>query len=144
MEAAATTETFILCELAGATYAIPSRLVRHVEMVEQITPMPSAPACVEGVVYSRGQVIPALSLRERFGFAKTPYDPRARLIVVHVDGRTVGLLVDTAREFRAIASEAVRPPPEGIAGLSGEYLSGIATVDDRLVLILKVEQLLIV
>lgn len=135
-------ETYILFELAGATYAVPSRIVRHVEMVERITPVPNAPACVEGVVFSRGQVIPALNLRQRFGFEKTPHDLRTRLIVIHHSGRTVGLIVDTAREFRAIAPDAVRPPPETFGGLSGKYLDGIATLDKRLILMLKVDEVL--
>lgn len=138
------TETFILCELAGAAYAIPSRLVQHVEMVEQITPVPNAPACVEGVVFSRGQVIPALNLRQRFGFEKQPHDLRTRLIVIQALGRTVGLIVDTAREFLAIPPDAFRPPPAGIGNLSGDYLEGIATVGERLILLLNVDQVLAV
>lgn len=142
-EAATTTQTYILCELAGATYGIPSALVRHVEMIERITPLPNAPAAVEGVVFSRGQVIPALNLRRRFGFDPIPHDLRTRLVVVHADDRTVGLLFDTAREFVAIPQAAIQPPPESINQLSGDYLAGIATIHDRLILILRVDELLI-
>jgi purine-binding chemotaxis protein CheW len=84
-------------------------------------------------------VIPAINLRQRFGFPKAPYDLRTRLIVVRAGGRTVGLIVDNAREFVPIAGETIQPPPEGIAGLSGHYLSGIATLGERLALILDIE-----
>jgi purine-binding chemotaxis protein CheW len=142
-EAAATAETYILCELAGAVYGIPSALVRHIEMIERITPIPNAPAAVEGVVMSRGLVIPALNLRRRFGFEPIAHDLRTRLVVIQTGGRTVGLLVDTAREFVAIPRDAIEPPPESINRLSGDYLAGIATLGERLILILRVDELLI-
>ncbi len=132
-------EPYILFELAGTSYGIPSQIVQQMEMVEHITPVPNAPHFVDGVVFLRGQVIPAINLRQRFGFPKAPYDLRTRLIVVRAAGRTVGLIVDSAREFVPINSEAIQPPPEGIAGLSGHYLAGIATLGQRLVLLLDVE-----
>jgi purine-binding chemotaxis protein CheW len=111
-------------------------------MLEQITPVPNAPPCVEGVVFFRGQVIPAINLRLRFGFPRIPYDARTRLIVVHQAGRLAGLVVDRAREFVRIPPEAVQPPPEAVAGLSGAYVDGIARLGERLVLLLNVEALL--
>jgi purine-binding chemotaxis protein CheW len=137
-----TAQTYILCELAGATYGIPSAVVRHIEMIERVTPIPNAPAAVEGVVFSRGQIIPALNLRRRFGFEPIPHDLRTRLVVIHVHERTVGLLVDTAREFIAIPQAAIQPPPESINQLSSDYLVGIATIGDRLIFILRVDELL--
>ena len=142
-EAETTAQTYILCELAGATYGIPSAVVRHIEMIERITPIPNAPATVEGVVFSRGQIIPALNLRRRFGFEAIPHDLRTRLVVIHVDGRTIGLLVDTARQFITIPQAAIQPPPESINQLSSDYLVGIATIDDRLIFILRVDELLV-
>jgi purine-binding chemotaxis protein CheW len=135
-------EQFILFELVGTTYGVRSRAVQQMEMVEHITPVPNAPPFVEGVVFSRGQVVPAINLRARFGFEKKPFDLHARLIVVSDGARTVGLIVDTAREFIAIPDEAIQPPPEAIAGLSGKYLDGIATLGERLVLILNVPEVL--
>jgi purine-binding chemotaxis protein CheW len=142
-EAGTTTQTFILCELAGAIYGVPAAMVQHIEMVERITPIPNAPAAVEGVVFSRGQVIPVLNLRRRFGFEPIAHDIHTRLVVIHTGGRTVGLLVDTAREFITIPHDAVQPPPEPMNHLSGDYLEGIANISERLILILRVDELLI-
>jgi purine-binding chemotaxis protein CheW len=141
-EAGTKTETFILFELAGATYGLRSRFVQQMEMVEQITPVPNAAAFVDGVVFSRGQVVPAVNLRRRFGFERLPHDLRTRLIVIGHAGRTVGLLVDTAREFVSISSDAIQAPPEAISGTSGKYLQSIAKLGERLVLILDVDELL--
>lgn len=135
-------EPFIFFELAGTTYALNTKIVQQMEMIQHITPVPNAPSYVEGVVFSRGQVIPVVNLRSRFGFAKVPYDVRSRLIVVHSHNRTIGLTVDTAREFVSVSTAAIQPPPEAISGLSGRYLSGIITLGERIILLLNVEELL--
>jgi purine-binding chemotaxis protein CheW len=135
-------EPFILFELAGTTYGIPTAVVQQMEMIEHITPVPNTPPFVEGVVFSRGQVIPAINLRLRFGFEKIAYDVRTRLIVINTGNRSVGLIADTAREFVSIPGNVVQPPPEGISGLSGRYLTGIAMLGERMVLILNPEEVL--
>ncbi len=132
-------EAFILIELVGTTYGVRGSFVQQMEMIEHITPVPNAPAAIEGVVLARGQVIPALSLRARFGFEKIPYDLRTRLVVINNGKRRVGLIVDTAREFVKLPASAIEPPPEAISGLSGRYLEGIATLNGRLILILDLE-----
>jgi purine-binding chemotaxis protein CheW len=135
-------ETYVLFELAGTTYAVPSNMVQQVQMVEHITPVPNAMSVVEGVVYTRGRVVPALNLRVRFGFEKAPFDMRSRLIVVNVEGRVVGLLADTAREFMRIPAASIESPPEGISGLSGRYLEGIASVKGQLILVLRLGEVI--
>jgi purine-binding chemotaxis protein CheW len=135
-------EPFILFDLAGTTYGVASRAVQQVELVEHITPVPNAPPAVEGVIFSRGQVIPAVNLRVRFGFDKTPHDLRTRLIVVQTKGRVVGLIVDSAREFISIPSSAIQPPNEAISGLRGKYLEAIATLGERIILILNLDEVI--
>ena len=129
-------DAYILFSLAGTTYALSSDELRHMEMVEQITPVPNAPDYLEGVVLSRGRIVPVINLRARFGFEKAPLDVSARLLVLQSGDRWVGLLVDSAREFVRIPSESIQPPGNAISGLSAAYLRGIATLDDRLVLVL--------
>ncbi|MDJ1179711.1 chemotaxis protein CheW [Roseofilum sp. BLCC_M91] len=162
---------FILFELAGTTYGIVSHQVQQIEMVDQITPVPNAAPFVEGVVFCRSQVIPAINLRIRLGFERQPYDLLTRLIVIHTqssssqsdpkqpahptekitegdrarDGshyRRVGLIVDSAREFIAIGQDLIQPPPEGLSGVNSQYLSGIITLDQRVILILDIEKII--
>jgi len=141
-EAVNTNDTFILFTVAGTTYALRSGEVQHMEMVEQVTRVPNAAPFVDGVVFSRGQVVPAVNLRARFGFERVPYDLRSRLIVVQSDDRSVGLLADDGREFLRIPPASIQPPQEALAGLSSRYVDGIASVGSRLVMILNLEQLL--
>lgn len=135
-------DSYILFELAGATYALRSDDIQQLEMVPEPTPVPNAPPFVEGVISIRGQVVPVLSLRARFGFPKAPYDLRTRLVIVRAHGRTVGLVVDAAREFATIPDDTLLPVPEGVTGLSGRYLRGMAPRGDRLILVLDAPALL--
>lgn len=135
-------ETYILFELAGTTYAIPSSSVQHVEMLEHVTLVPNAHRAIDGVVFSRGQVIPALNLRVRFGFPREERNLRTRVLFARIQQRTVGLIVDSAREFKKIPSQSIRPIEEALTGIAKNYLQGLTTLNDRLILILDLEAVL--
>ncbi|HYG35264.1 MAG TPA: chemotaxis protein CheW, partial [Clostridia bacterium] len=109
-------DSYILFELVGTTYALSSQDVQHMELIEHITPIPNAPPFVEGVVFSRGQIIPAINLRVRFGFPRQEHTLRSRLIVVQSGQRRLGLIVDSAREFRQLPRQSILPPQEAIGG----------------------------
>jgi chemotaxis signal transduction protein len=137
----ASRQTYILFTVAGTTYAVVSQHVLHIEMVEHVTPVPNAPAFVEGVVFSRGQVVPVINLRARFGFERGAVTMRSRLLVVQHEARRVGLLADESREFIRIGDASIRAPQEAIGGLSGNYLDGVATLGTRIVLVLNVREI---
>jgi purine-binding chemotaxis protein CheW len=135
-------ESYVLFELAGSVYALPSQRVQHIEMYEHVTLVPNANPAVEGVVFSRGQVIPALNLRVRFGFPRAENTLRSRIVFATIHDRTVGLIVDSAREFRNLPADSVRPIEETLTGINGQYLKAVTKIADRLVLILDLEAVL--
>jgi len=135
-------EPFILFELAGTTYGVRSQYVQQIEMIDDVASVPNAHPAVDGVVLVRGQVIPALNLRTRFGFERIERELRSRLVVINTGTRVVGLVVDTAREFLKISTESIEPPPEALTGLSGHYLEGVATISERLIFILDLDAVL--
>ena len=132
--------TYILFVVAGTTYGVPSDEVLHMEMIEQVTPVPNAPPFVEGVVFSRGQVVPVINLRVRFGFERADLGLRTRLLVVQDRGRKLGLIADEAREFIRIPDAAIQPPSDAIGGLSSNYLAGVGTLGERVVLVLNIRE----
>lgn len=133
---------YILFLVAGTTYALPSGDVAHIEMVDQITAVPNAPAFVDGVVFSRGQVVPAINMRARFGLPRLDADLKTRMLVARIGGRNIGLLVDGCREFLTIPAASIQPPGEALLGASAHYVAGIATIGDRMIVILELEDLL--
>jgi purine-binding chemotaxis protein CheW len=135
-------DSYILCEVAGTTYAIRSDDIELLEMVGQVTSVPNAPAFVDGVTSVRGRVVPVMSLRARFGFDRAAHDLRSRMVIIRSDHRAVGVVVDSAREFASIAPDAIQPPPDGLAELSTQYLRGVAHLGERIVFVLDVPELL--
>jgi purine-binding chemotaxis protein CheW len=135
-------ESFVLFELGENVYGLPSRSVLHIDMFEHVTPVPNANPAIDGVVFSRGQVIPALNLRVRFGFPKKDHTLRTRIVFAIIHDRTVGLIVDAAREFKSFSSENFRPIEKTLTGINDKYLTAVAKLDERLVLILDLEAVL--
>lgn len=133
------TESFILFGLAGTTYAISSRYVSQMEMPGTITPVPNTPAYIEGLMFSRGQVIPVINLRQRLGFPKAGFDLSTRVIVIRYNDRIAGLIVDSSREYVNLPVNSIQPPPEFVTGLSGDYLGGIVKSGERVILVFNVE-----
>jgi len=85
--------------------------------------------------------VPVINLRARFGFERAAMTQRSRLLVVQHGSRKVGLLADESREFIRISDAAIKPPQEAIGGLSGNYLEGVATLGQRIVLVLNVREI---
>lgn len=135
-------ESYVIFELAGSVYGISSRNVRHIEMFEHVTLVPNANPAIDGVVFSRGQVIPALNLRVRFGFPRAANTVKTRIIFATVHDRTVGLVVDAAREFKNLPADKIGPIEGTLTGINGKYLKAVAKIDNRLVLILDLEAVL--
>ena len=136
------TEPYILFKLEKTTYGIPGKHIKQLEMIENITPVPNVPDFVEGVVFSRGLVIPAINLRLRFGFEKIQHTIRSRLLVINDNSRTVGLIVDSAKEFVTISHENVYPPPEDISEINEKYIEGITKLENQLILLVKIDEIL--
>lgn len=135
-------ESYVLFELAGSVYGIPSASVLHIEMVEHVTLVPNANRAIDGVVFSRGQVIPALNLRTRFGFPRQDATLRTRILFVTVHERMVGLIVDSAKEFLNLPADSIRPIEETLTGINGKYLKAVTKAGARLVLILDLDAVL--
>jgi len=132
----------VLFELAGNLYGLPSRNVRHIDMFEHVTVVPNANPAIDGVVFSRGQVIPALNLRVRFGFPRLDHSIRTRIVFATIHDRTVGLIVDAAREFKSFSSDSLKPIEKTLTGINDKYLTAVTKLGEKLVLILDLEAVL--
>jgi purine-binding chemotaxis protein CheW len=121
----------VMFMIAGTAYVVPAERVLHMESYVDSTPIPGAAPHVLGLVQIRSRVVPVIDLRIRFGMP--PIEPTldSRVVVVTFGERTVGLLVDSAREVVNISPEQFKPPPEVTAdGL----VDAVAQIDRKLVL----------
>ena len=123
-------------ELFEEIFALPILDVREIIRMTDITPVPQAPNFVEGVINLRGQIIPVVDLRKRFGLSAAELTDDTRVIVVELGNEVViGLIVDAVREVERLPSDTIVPPPALVAGSIGaEYIKGISNHDDKMII----------
>ena len=127
------TREVLVFEVGGQRYGLPSVDVRELVRAVAITPLPNAPAVIEGVVNVRGRVLPVLDIRARFRLPAKPLDPSDHFIVASAGPRGVILRVDRATHIAVVDDASVQPPQT--LGPSGTYVAGVAKLDGGLVLI---------
>jgi purine-binding chemotaxis protein CheW len=116
--------------------------VREINRMMEITRVPHAPGFVEGVINLRGQVIPVVDLRKRFGLGRLERDKNTRIVVVELGETVVGFLVDSVSEVLRVPTSIVEPPPPIVGGIDSEYIEGVVKLEDRLLILLDLRRLL--
>ena len=119
-------------------------ILKVIEIIRtmEITKVPKAPPFVEGVINLRGTVIPIIGLRRRFGLADKPEDSDTRIIVIAINGMSVGFVVDSVSEVLRLQANTVEPAPPVVAGVDSDYISGVGKLEDRLLILLDLDKLL--
>jgi purine-binding chemotaxis protein CheW len=137
-----TLEQIITFKVAKENYGVEIQMVKEVLRQREITRLPKAPAFVKGVINLRGDVIPVIDLREKFGFEEEEYTDKTRVIVVEVDQKSIGMIVDSVSHVVRLAESQIEPPPALVGGVSSEFIRGVGKFDDRLVVLLNINKIL--
>ena len=117
--------------------------VREIVKAQEITTVPGTTDYVLGIINLRGKIISVMDLAARLGLGTASVDRASRILVVDLDGFTVGFLVDAATEVLKLPDESIDPAPEEIKNtIRDDYLEGVGKLDDRLVIILNLRHLL--
>jgi purine-binding chemotaxis protein CheW len=132
----------IVFQLADEEYAIPVKQVRSIEKVQHITRIPRTAPFVKGVINLRGVVTPIIDLRTRFGLEELTHSENTRIIIVTLETMEVGLIVDAANDVIDIPQDMIEPPPEVVGTVEADYISGVAKIGKRLMILLKLENVL--
>ncbi len=135
--------TFIL---RGEEYGVDILRVQEIRGWDTVTPIPNTPSYIKGVMNLRGTIVPIIDLRERFGMEVMDYGPTTVVIVlkVHADERerVMGIVVDAVSEVYNIGADDLKPPPDFGEVVNVEYVQGLATVDEKMVIVLDIDHLL--
>lgn len=132
----------IVFQIKDKEYAIPVDKVSGIEKLLHITRVPKALKFVKGVINLRGVITPIIDLRVRFDFEEVEYDESTRIIIVILDDMEVGLIVDSANDVLDIPVESIEPQPEVVGHLASEYISGVAKIEKRLLVLINLEKAL--
>ena len=123
-------------------YGVDIQTVKEVIRKRDITRLPKAPVFVKGVINLRGDVIPILDLREKFGMDRKEYNEMTRVIVVEIDGRSVGMVVDSVSHVLRINKDQIEPAPPNAGKVSEEYIRGVGKVGEKLIVLLNIQSIL--
>lgn len=133
---------FVGFRLADQDYAFRIEQIQEIVIPDRVTTLPQVPEYVEGVSNLRGSVIPIINLRLLFELEPKGRDDQTRTIVANVGSRTVGCTVDAVTQVMRIAPEQIQATPEIARSSESAYISGFAKLDNRLVILLEIDELL--
>jgi purine-binding chemotaxis protein CheW len=132
----------VIFNLADEHYGVDIATVEGIIKMQTITAMPHTPEFVEGITNLRGAVLPVIDMRKRFGMPLSEVTRDTRIIVVEVNGITVGMIVDAVNEVLRVPVDAIEPPSPLVTTVDSAFITGIAKVNDRLIILLDLGKVL--
>jgi purine-binding chemotaxis protein CheW len=137
---------YMAFSLGTQEYAVNILQVREIRVWDGATRLPNTPDYVKGVINLRGEIVPVMDLREKYSVGPPEYNSRTVVMILQTgdekQARHVGVVVDTVSDVHQIPDEEIQPCPQIGAAVSAESIKGLATVEDRMLILLDVDQLL--
>ncbi|MCE3261497.1 MAG: chemotaxis protein CheW [Pseudoduganella sp.] len=133
---------YLAFTLGQEEYGIDIQKVSEIRSYENPTRIASAPDYVKGVINLRGLIVPIIDMRVRFALGEPTYGPFTVVIILHIGSRTVGIVVDAVSDVTILEPEQVKPAPEINGTMDTEYITGLGTIDDRMLILVDIERLM--
>jgi purine-binding chemotaxis protein CheW len=134
----------VIFELGNEYFGVDIAAVESIIKMQEITRVPQAPDFVEGITNLRGAVLPVIELRKRLGLPDHDRDKETRIIVVNLDDMEVGMVVDAVWEVITISDDIIEPTPPMVTTVDTGFITGIARLEERLVILLDLTSVLTV
>ena len=135
-------EQLVTFSLGSEEFGVDIMRVQEIIRIPPITRVPKAPNYVEGVINLRGNVIPVISLRTRFGMTRVEETDLSRIIVLQVQAKVFGIRVDAVTEVLRIDSDAIKPPPPIALGMDSLFIRGVGEIGERLLILLELDHIM--
>ncbi|MBA4288814.1 MAG: chemotaxis protein CheW [Pseudomonas sp.] len=133
---------FLTFTLGNEEYAIDILRVQEIRGYDHVTTIANSPPFIKGVINLRGAIVPIADLRIKFNLSSVTYDQFTVVIILNVLNRIVGVVVDSVSDVLALTDDEIKPPPEFGGGFNSEYLMGLATVAERMLILVDIEKLM--
>jgi purine-binding chemotaxis protein CheW len=141
-----TLKNFVCFTVAGEEFAVDIMRVREVIRLPAMSPVPNAPEFVEGIIHLRGRIVPVIDLRKRLrisGREYKPIDKFTRVIIITLDGKWTGFIVDAVSGIIKVPQDSLKPVPDVLKQqVGGEYFDGVIRLDERLIIVLNLHKIL--
>ncbi|HEY0380804.1 MAG TPA: chemotaxis protein CheW [Candidatus Elarobacter sp.] len=129
-------------KLGSEEYGVDIAQVQEINRMVAVTHVPRAPQFMEGVINLRGQLIPIIDLRARFGMPRAEHTKNTRIVVTEIGSKRVGMVVDSVSEVLRLPTDQVEPAPDMITGVDTEYIRGVGKIEDRLIILLDLGRII--
>jgi purine-binding chemotaxis protein CheW len=139
---ASPTSEYLTFTLGSEEYGIDILKVQEIRSYDGVTRIANAPLFIKGVVNLRGIIAPIVDMRIKFGLGHPAYDDFTVVIILNLSGRVVGMVVDSVSDVIALPAELVRPAPEFSSSFDTSYITGLGTIDDRMLILVDIERLM--
>jgi purine-binding chemotaxis protein CheW len=123
-------------KLGSEEYGVDIGQVQEINRMVAVTHVPRAPQFMEGVINLRGQLIPIIDLRTRFGMERAEHSKNTRIVVTEIGTKRIGMVVDSVSEVLRLPLEQIEEAPDMISGVDTEYIRGVGKLDERLIILL--------
>ncbi len=133
---------FLTFTLGTEEYGIEILKVQEIRGYDAITRIANAPEFIKGIVNLRGIIVPIIDMRIKFNLGTPTYDQFTVVIILNVSGRVMGIVVDGVSDVITLAAEQVKPPPDFSVHLDTNYIIGLGTVDERMLILMDIEKLM--
>ncbi len=134
-------QEFLAFTLGREEYCIDILKVQEIRGYETVTPIPNTPAFMKGVVNLRGLIVPIIDLRIKLQLEMVTYDQFTVVIILSICGRIVGVVVDSVSDVIALAADEIKEAPQLGAAIKTDYINGLVTLDERMLIIIDIEKL---
>ena len=136
------TNEYLTFTLGAEEYGVDILKVQEIRGYEKPTAIAGAPAFIKGVVNLRGTIVPIVDLRIKFDLGEAKYDQFTVVIILNVAGRVVGVVVDGVSDVVGLSAEEMRPAPDFSSSFDTQYITGLGTVDERMLILVDIEKLM--
>ena len=133
---------YLAFTLGKEEYGIDILKVQEIRGYEAVTRIANAPVFVKGVINLRGIIVPVVDMRIKFNLGNPTYDQFTVVIILNISGRVVGMVVDSVSDVTTLTHDQIKPPPDMDTTFNSDYLIGLGTIDDRMLILVDIDKLM--
>jgi len=133
---------YLTFTLGAEEYGVDILKVQEIRGYDSVTRIPDAPDFIKGVINLRGTIVPVVDMRLKFKLGKAEYNEFTVMIILNISRRVVGMVVDGVSDVMQLTAEQIRPAPEFGGAINTRYITGLGTLDERMLILVDIERLM--
>lgn len=142
IQAVGAVQEYLTFTLGDEEYGVDILKVQEIRGYDTVTKIPDAPVFIKGVINLRGTIVPVVDLRIKFHLGTVDYNEFTVMIILNIQKRVVGVVVDSVSDVMHLSEDNIRPAPEFGGAMDTRFITGLGTLEDRMLILVDIEKLL--